>query len=76
MFPRKKFMTQIETKAKLRIKAYSMKEVANMYEVSGRTMRRWLTPFRTEIGQRRGRYFNPKQIRIIFDKLGIPELTV
>ncbi len=60
--------------AKIQIKTYSNKEIAGLYEVSGRTLRRWLTPFKKDIGRRRGHYYNPKQIRVIFEKLGIPEV--
>lgn len=58
----------------IQIKAYSTKEIAGLYNVSGRTLTRWLTPFTDEIGQRRGHYFTPKQTKIIFEKLGIPEM--
>ena len=58
----------------IRIKAYSTKEIAVLYNGSGRTLTRWLVPFAEEIGQRRGHYFTPKQTRIIFEKIGLPEM--
>lgn len=58
----------------IRIKAYSTKEIAELYNVSGRTLTRWLVPFSEEIGQRRGHYFTPKQTRIIFEKIGLHEM--
>lgn len=58
------------------IKAYSMKEIAELYDVSRGTMRSWLIPFKNEIGLRRGHYFNPKQMKVIFEKLGIPEIIM
>ena len=61
------------TAPKIQIKTYSTKEVAGLYGISGKTLRKWLTPFDKEIGKRIGYYYNPKQVGIIFDKLGLPE---
>jgi hypothetical protein len=63
------------TAPKIQLKAYSMKEVAGLYEISERTLKRWLFPFKNEIGQRIGYFYTPKQVKIIFEKLGIPEVT-
>ncbi|MCC7302473.1 MAG: hypothetical protein IT233_07520 [Bacteroidia bacterium] len=54
------------------VKTYSVKEVAGLYGISGKTLKKWLAPFEKEIGQRIGYFYNPKQVRIIFDKLGLP----
>jgi hypothetical protein len=35
-------------------------------------MTTWLQPFEKTIGKRQGRYYNLKQVRYIFDKLGLP----
>jgi hypothetical protein len=59
---------------KIKLKAYSKKEVAQLYEISPKSLQTWLTPFEKELGPRVGRYYNPKQMRIIFEKLGIPEV--
>ncbi|MBI3521453.1 MAG: hypothetical protein HY062_19095 [Bacteroidetes bacterium] len=60
------------TTEKIEIKSYSKKELANLYAIGVRTLTTWLEPFHKEIGKRHGRYYNPKQIRYIFDKLGLP----
>jgi transposase len=57
---------------KIQIKTYSVKEVAGLYGISGKTLKKWLTPFEKEIGERRGYFYNPKQVGIIFEKLGLP----
>ncbi len=44
-----------------------------MYKVSQKTMTRWLKPHKEKIGKRQGRYYNVKQVEIIFDTLGLPE---
>lgn len=55
------------------IKPYSKKELTAMYNVSKKTMTRWLKPHLSKIGKREGRYYNVKQILIIFDLLGLPD---
>jgi len=68
-------MTDTETLVqKILLKAYTLKEVAEIYQVSDRTMRRWLMPFNKEIGPRLGHHYCPKQVKIMFEKLGIPEM--
>ncbi len=54
------------------IKPYSYRELAALYEISDRCLKRWLMPFMIEIGEKKGRYFNLRQIRLIFEKLGMP----
>ena len=56
----------------MRLKAYSLKELAGLYECSSKTMRTWLKPFEKELGPRMGHYYTPKQVKIIFERLGIP----
>jgi transposase-like protein len=54
------------------IKPYSLAELARLYEVCVRTMRKWMQPFTEEIGKRRGRYYTISQVKTIFEKLGYP----
>lgn len=62
------------TPLKIQVKTYSVKEVAELYSVSKKTLNKWLSPFEDEIGERRGYFYNPKQVSIIFEKLGLPEM--
>lgn len=55
------------------VKTYSVKEVADLYCISKKTLNKWLSPFEKEIGERRGYFYNPKQVSIIFEKLGLPD---
>ncbi len=59
---------------KIQLKAYSKKEVAELYEISAKSLQTWLTPFEKELGPRVGRFYSPRQMKIIFEKLGIPEV--
>ncbi len=54
------------------IKPYTLKEIAEVYGVCDKTVKRWIEPFKDEIGQRRGRFYNVTQVKIIFERLGLP----
>ncbi len=54
------------------IKAQSKKELAEAYNISYHTLQQWLKPFQNEIGPYVGRMYSPKQVEIIYDKLGAP----
>lgn len=55
------------------IRAYTLKEIAGLYCVSKITFKKWLKPFEKEIGVRIGHFYSVKQIKIILDKLGMPD---
>lgn len=69
--PSLKFNTMATTE-KIEIKPYSKQELAGLYKIGVRSMTTWLQPFEKTIGKRQGRYYNLKQVRYIFDKLGLP----
>lgn len=54
------------------LKPYSIKELADIYGVCDKTFKKWLKPFEVAIGPKQGRYFNVAQVRVIFEKLGVP----
>lgn len=54
------------------VKVYSIGELAALYEISVRTMNRWLKPHLEKIGKREGRFYSVKQVVIIFEQLGMP----
>lgn len=54
------------------IQAMTIAELATKYNVCRTTLRNWIKPFEAEIGERVGRIYTPKQIRIIIEKLGEP----
>lgn len=62
----------IVTNNTIQLKAYSTGELAKLYGVSWRTLKKWIAPFEAEIGERRGRFYTITQVRIIFDKLSLP----
>lgn len=54
------------------MRPYTTKELARIYGVCDRTLLKWMKPFATEIGEKRGRYFTVAQVEAIFNKLGMP----
>jgi hypothetical protein len=59
----------------IEIKPYSLTELSRIYGVTLHTMRKWLKPHLSAIGEKHGRLFTTLQIRIIFDKLGLPGIA-
>lgn len=54
------------------IKGYTVRELAGFYGISPKTFRTWLKPHLVNIGEKQGRYYTALQVRIIFEKLGLP----
>ena len=54
------------------VKPATTKELAALYAISPKTFRNWLQPHQKKIGERRGRYYTARQIRIIFELIGEP----
>jgi len=54
------------------IRPYTPKEIAVLYGVSWKVMNTWLKPHRSAIGKREGLYYTALQVKIIFEKLGLP----
>lgn len=52
---------------------YNLKTLAMLYGKSTRTMRSWLKPHNELIGPCLGRSYTPRQLKIIFEKLGPPK---
>ena len=47
----------------------SLGELAARWNVSVRTVRRWISPFLDELGPVNGRLFTPRQVKIILEHL-------
>ncbi len=54
------------------IKAYTPGDLAQLYQVSPFTMKKWLRAHDAHIGKRVGRYYSILQVTIIFERLGVP----
>ena len=54
------------------IRPSSIKDLAGVYGCCDKTMKKWIIPFNSEVGVKNGRYYSVAQVKIIFDKLGLP----
>jgi hypothetical protein len=54
------------------IRPYTTKELATIYGVCDKTLKKWMKPFALIIGEKQGRYFTVVQVKTIFDKIGVP----
>lgn len=62
----------MKTSNAIEVKPYTISELADIYEVPLRTFRRWIQKIQHHIGERVGRFYNIKQVGIIFERLGLP----
>lgn len=60
----------------INIQPYTHKQLATMYEVSWKTLKRWLRPFEPEIGKKNGHFYTSRQVELIFNKLGLPKRSI
>jgi hypothetical protein len=58
---------------KIELKPYNLKDLTIIYGVNIKTLKKWLLPFHDQIGEKRGRLFTVKQVKVIFSNLGIPD---
>lgn len=57
------------------IKPCTLTELASIYGIGVKTMKKWITPHQEAIGQKHGRIYTALQVKIIFEKLGLPSLA-
>jgi len=67
-------MEEQETQA-IYLRAYSKTEIAGLYKISMKSLTKWLVPLKKELGPRIGRFYNPRQMEIIFRELGVPKMV-
>ena len=58
------------------LKVHTLKEIAIMYGVSDRTLKKWLFFFEEKIGKKVGWYYSVNQVKIIFQSLGLPNRAI
>lgn len=54
------------------VKPYSLTELARIYGVTNRTMKNWIVKHDESIGEKVGRLYTTLQVKIIFERLGLP----
>lgn len=58
---------------KLIIKPYRMKDLAAIYDVDVRTVRRWMTKLAPAIVRKQAKYFAVPEVTAIIEALGAPK---
>ena len=54
------------------IRPSSIKDLLGIYGCCDKTMKKWIIPFLSDVGLKNGRYYSVAQVKIIFEKLGLP----
>ncbi len=57
---------------RIAVKPYCISELSKIYEVSDKTINKWLKPLEASIGEKRGRLYTVAQVELIFQFLGLP----
>lgn len=60
----------------IRVEPRSLKELAQAYGVSTDVIKNWIKPFQRKIGRKRGWYYNVRQVKIIYERLGPPDTFI
>jgi len=63
----------MSTTNEITVKHYTTTELSALYGVSTKTLKRWLRPLASVIGENDGRFFTILQVKLIFEKIGIPK---
>ncbi len=59
----------------IQLKPMTPKELAQLYGVTKKTFIKWRKAFQDELGPLCGRIYTIRQVKIIFENLGIPGTT-
>jgi hypothetical protein len=55
------------------IKPYRIIDLAGIFDVNRKTMRRWMNNFPNELGKRDGKYFSISQVEFMIAQFGLPK---
>jgi transposase-like protein len=61
-----------DTDGKLFVKPYRLSDLATIFDVNRKTMRKWLDRYPDELGNREGKYFSVRQVQFCLEKFGLP----
>lgn len=69
-------MESRNTRNDIVIQRYTHKDLARLYEVSWKTLQKWLKADEHLIGQKVGHFYSAKQVERIFELRGYPKISV
>jgi hypothetical protein len=62
-----------DEKGNLIIKPYRIIDLAAIFDVNRKTMRRWMSNFPGELGKRDGKYYSINQVEFMIAQFGLPK---
>ena len=54
------------------VKPYRMIDLAAIFDVNYRTMKRWMSNFPNELGKKDGKYYSVHQVQFMIGQFGLP----
>ena len=64
-------MIKVAFKGEFEACKWTLKQLAEYYQIDKRTLKKMMQPWEAEIGPRKGNYYTVEQVKIIIDNLGI-----
>ena len=61
-----------DTDGKLFVKPYRLSDLAIIFDVNRKTMRKWLDKYPEQFGKREGKYFYIRQVEFCLQTFGLP----
>lgn len=61
-----------DSNGNLIVKPYRIIDLAAIFDVNRKTMRRWMDNFPEELGKRDGKYFSISQVEFMIAQFGLP----
>ncbi len=68
-------MSNKTEEGKFVLRAYTPKEMRNLYGVSSHIFKKWIEDFQDDIGELKANSYTIAQVKIITDKLGVPGIV-
>ena len=54
---------------------YSFSDIAKLYGIGPSTLKLWIEPFIDELGEKEAGYYSQKQLDIMIEHLGLPDIS-
>ncbi len=65
-----------DTEGNLIVKPYRLSDLASIFDVDRKTMRKWMDKYGDELKSHEGKYFSVRQIEFCLDKFGLPRRII
>jgi len=61
-----------DTEGNLIVKPYRLSDLASIFDVNRKTMRKWMDKYPNDLSRHEGKYFSVRQVEFCLDKFGLP----